>query len=428
MLHLTPSRLTIAIAIPAMALYACESTAPVQRTVSLKPTSGATQVLVGSKDRPAVQAPVDSLPPDNQVPAPVRTPLDPPASQAPSTENGVIPVGHVGTVAGPDADGKVLFKQPWGLAIDSKGRLIISDEGAGTLHVMDAARHVTTLAQGFNNPHGLAIDRTDHIWVTDYFNHRLKRVSSTGAVSTLSGASDSGTADGPVATARFSYPAAVAVYSPASPGPEQVFIADSHNHLIRRLAPEDLPWPVPEASEALPAESDALEVTTVGTPDGTGDLKGPFGVAVHPKGYIYVADTDHHRILRFEPDSKAEPDKPTLKVRVIAGTGSPGQADGIGTTAKFSSPMGLALDKAGNLYVADYYNHCIRRLSAPTADGKTTVSTVAGNGFKGFADGPRAQARFASPTAVAVDKTGNLYVADSENGRIRKVQLVKDPG
>jgi ABC-type branched-subunit amino acid transport system substrate-binding protein len=131
------------------------------------------------------------------------------------------------------------------------------------------------------------------------------------------------------------------------------------------------------------------------------------GMAIDRQGNIYIPEALGHRIRRITPDGF---------VSTLAGTGSPGYVNGPVATAQFSSPLGLAVDAAGNVYVADAGNHCVRLIRP---DG--TVTTLAGTGEPGYRDGPIGEAQFDGPTDVAVDAMGVLYVADSENDRIRAI-------
>jgi len=132
----------------------------------------------------------------------------------------------------------------------------------------------------------------------------------------------------------------------------------------------------------------------------------PFGVAVAENGIVYVADAGDNNRIRKISDGK---------VTTFVGD-KEGFADGIGQHASFNTPSGLAIDRDGNLYVADTGNNRIRKVSA-----NGVVSTIAGDGTAGYADGPAAQARFNGPIGVALDKQGNLYVADTYNDRIRRI-------
>src|SRR5581483_5561105 len=140
---------------------------------------------------------------------------------------------------------------------------------------------------------------------------------------------------------------------------------------------------------------------------GTARFNQPNAVAVDSKGTLYVADIVNQRIRRISGDGTAS---------TLAGTGDTGADNGPAGTARFAQPYGVAVDKDGNVYVADYGNFLLRKISP-----KGEVSTLAGSGQHGFANGEAFDAKFGRLTSVAVDKDGNVYVADTENHSIRKV-------
>jgi sugar lactone lactonase YvrE len=142
-------------------------------------------------------------------------------------------------------------------------------------------------------------------------------------------------------------------------------------------------------------------------PAGGAQVSAPRGLALDAAGNLYVADSENDRVRRISPDGS---------VTTFAGSGVQGFRDGESVEARFNEPWGIAVDRNGHLYVADRGNHSIRVI-AP--DG--TVSTLAGSGEKGFADGPAAAAMFDAPEDVAIDEDGTVYVADSNNNRIRRV-------
>nr|WP_230679114.1 NHL repeat-containing protein [Hymenobacter properus] len=243
---------------------------------------------------------------------------------------------------------------------------------------------------------GLAIAADGTLYVVDEENQTIRKIAPTGTVSTLAGATGSkGSADGAALAARFFHPVGLALAADGA-----LYVTDADNHTIRRVSPTGV-------------------VTTIaGTPSRKGSVDGrgpaaafrrPHGVAVDANGTVFVADTENHTIRKITPEGS---------VTTLAGaSGHKGSADGVGTAARFYHPAGLALDGAGNLYVADNGNHTIRKI-AP--DG--TVSTLAGQaGRHGGTDGPQSTARFLFPTGVAVDAIGNVYVADHLNATIRKI-------
>jgi DNA-binding beta-propeller fold protein YncE len=149
---------------------------------------------------------------------------------------------------------------------------------------------------------------------------------------------------------------------------------------------------------------------TYGFTDGTGSAAQfyyPYGVAMDSAGMVYVADTNNNRIRKITPSGV---------VTTLAG-GTSGFADGTGSAAQFYYPSGVAVDSAGMVYVADIYNHRIRKITPAGV-----VTTLAGFGTYGFANGTGSAAKFRYPFGVAIDHTGVVYVADRDNHRIRKIQ------
>jgi sugar lactone lactonase YvrE len=243
----------------------------------------------------------------------------------------------------------------------------------------------------FYSPEGMAVDSTDNVYVADTINHRIRKFTPEGVVTTLAGSGTSGYAEGTGTEAKFRYPKDVAVDDSAG----NVYVADRDNYRIRKIV-------------ISTGEVTTLAGSTQGYADGTGTeakFKDPSGVAVDSAGNVYVADMWNHRIRKITPGGV---------VTTLAGS-TDGYADGTGTEAKFSGPFGVAVDSAGNVYVADQYNHCIRKISP-----EGVVTTLAG-GTEGDVDGTGTAARFSSPYGVAVDSAGNVYVVDQGNHRIRKI-------
>lgn len=209
-------------------------------------------------------------------------------------------------------------------------------------------------------------------------------------VTTLAGDGSPAFRDG--AQAAFSDPFGIAVAADGT-----VYIADAgENNRIRKIAPDGTVMTLAGGSE--------------GFADGTAaaaSFNTPSGLAVSKDGSLFVADTGNNRIRKITPEGQ---------VSTIAGDGTAGYADGPAAQAKFNGPIGVAVDQRGNIFVADTYNDRIRMI---TTDGQ--VSTVAGHGTPGFADGDRRVALFDSPCGIITAADGSLIVADTGNDRLRKI-------
>ena len=209
----------------------------------------------------------------------------------------------------------------------------------------------------------------------------------------LAGDGQDGALDGTALASRFSDPYGVAI------GPRgAIYVADGG-----------------EANRIRVVQPDGAVSTLAGGKEGFVDGLGtaaafntPSAIALDHLGNLYVADTGNHAIRRIAPGGA---------VTTLAGNGSPGYADGIGRAAQFNGPVGIAVDDAGIVYVADTYNDRIRRIAQ---DG--TVTTLAGTGKPNLFDGPGTAAAFDTPSALAVDHDGNLYIADTGNNAVRRLR------
>ena len=245
---------------------------------------------------------------------------------------------------------------------------------AGTIGSADG----TGSAARFSYPHGVAVDSLGNVYVAEYGNHTIRKITPGGVVSTFAGlAGSTGSADGTASAARFDALFGVAVDSAGN-----VYVADLNNHTIRKITPGG----VVSTLAGLPGSGG-----TWGQPisaDGTGSVARfsyPTDVAVDSAGNVYVTDQNNHTIRKITPGGV---------VSTLAGLpGSSGSADGTGSAARFYYPFGVAVDSVGNLYVTDSYNDTIRKI---TPDG--VVSTLAGvAGSIGSADGTGSAARFDHP-------------------------------
>jgi hypothetical protein len=263
----------------------------------------------------------------------------------------------------------------------------------------------TGSAARFNDPSGVTLDVDGNLYVADGVNHTIRKIAPNGTVTTLAGkAGQSGRSDGTGEDARFYYPFGVAV-----DGDKNVYVADRFNRVIRMVTPEGIVTTV-FGSGQRPSIFD--------TGDGTGtdaSFYEPSGIALGGN-HLYVADGPHHTIRMIDLETR---EVTTLagKPGVAGPTTSGETGDGTGSGARFNNPQGIVVDGMGNLEVADTNNHTIRRV---TPNGE--VTTIAGSaGMSGSENGTGDGARFKRPVGVGTDGSGNLYVADQENQRIRKI-------
>lgn len=257
-------------------------------------------------------------------------------------------------------------------------------------------------AARFCQPHGLALDGAGNVYVADYYNYAIRKIAPDGSVTTLAGSvGEPGSADGAGSAARFDRPMAVAADSGGT-----LFVADAGSHTVRRVTPDGTVTTL----AGRPGEQ--------GCADGAGRearFRSPSGVAVDGSGNVYVADTGNHTLRKITSSGAVT----TLagKAEMKSGAMVGGFADGKGAGAKFRAPRGVAVDGAGNVYVADTDNAVVRKV---LPDG--TVKTLAGAaGSAGYANGTGAVARFSGPQYVAVDAAGNVYVTDAGNQVVRKI-------
>ena len=243
-----------------------------------------------------------------------------------------------------------------------------------------------------HGPTGIVVDKAGHLYVADQY-FRICKITSKGKISTFVGDGTFGYADGIGHAARFSFLEGIAIDAAGN-----LYVADSTNHRIRKVTPA--------------GEVSTLAGSEEGFADGAGStarFNRPHGIAIDSSGNLYVADRVNNRIRKITPIGE---------VSTFAGSGEMGNDDGVGAAAQFRWPTGIAIDAADNLYVADTYNHRVRKITP-----KGEVSSLAGNepGAAGYADGIGYAAQFNYPKGIVVDAAGNIYVADSDSSLIRKV-------
>ena len=362
-----------------------------------------------------------------------------------------LPAGIITTVAGNGAqyggmvysgDGgaatNALLMGPSGVAVDASGNLFIAGDGSQRIHKVDTNGIITTVAgNGYgeyayqnlwfsgdggiatnaelNLPNAVAVDANGNLFISDFYNGRIRKVDANGIITTVAG-SGNGTfsGDGGAATnATLGWPTGVAV-----DGCGNLFIADFENQRIRKVDTNGI-------------------ITTVagnGTNSFSGDggaatnaaLNSPYSVTVDTSGNFFIADSGNQRIRKVDTSGI---------ITTIAGNGTNSfSGDGGGATnAALSSPRGVVVDTRGNLFIADYVNNRIRKVNT-----NGIITTVTGNGNSSYNDlggfvpggfsgdgGDATTAALFNPCELTLDTSGNLFIADSGNQRIRKVAWQK---
>lgn len=368
------------------------------------------------------------------------------------------------------------FNAPYDLVIDSSDNIYVADAGNHLIRQIDNAGNVSTYAGSsrgfndgngntaqFNSPRGLEIDASGNLYVADYSNNRIRMIDTSQVVSTIAGSSRANS-DGVGTNARFYGP-----FDICQSSSNTFYISDSYNHAIRKLQYSSGSW-----------------ITTTlagGLGSGFKDGKGAFALMYYPEGVacandgsVYFSDRANHRVRRVDSEGNTSPvagqsifgfkdgslsesvlyapsnlyldgtdlyltdynnhrlrkidlssfspqtgDSGSinngLKVSTYTGyNGSGGYRDGDRVFARFNSPFGIVKDSSGNFYVADRTNNRIRKI-----DTSGNVTTYAGSGARAFADGPASSASFYYPSDLAIDGSGNIYVADYGNHRIRRI-------
>lgn len=330
---------------------------------------------------------------------PVNTTITP---LIPTNTGGAVPAtiyGEVSTFAGSGARGSTdgaattaSFNSPTRIINDAANNVFVADRDNNVIRKISPSGLVTTFAFGLYQPNGIAVDLTGNVYVADAASNSIKKITSTGSVSTFAGNGSQGNANGIGATASFYYPYDVTLDIAGN-----IYVADAYNNSIRKITATGL-------------------VTTLagngyqGFANGSGtsaSFNHPNCVATDAVGNIYVADPGNNIIRKVTP---------TGIVTTFAGSGTLGSSNGTATTATFNSPSGIALDAAGDFYVADLGNNLIRKI-----DPSGTVTTLAGSGNIGSTNGVRTFASFNHPNDVQVNAAGFLYIADFGNNLIRKI-------
>jgi trimeric autotransporter adhesin len=309
--------------------------------------------------------------------------------------------GHLGFKNGPLLSAE--FFSPSGLAFDAQGNLYVADEQNQRIRIITPAGMVSTYAGSglegfadggdsvakFNNPTGVAVDGAGTVYVADFGNNRIRRISKTHTVTQWAGSGTAGFADGSGTLASFNRPYSITVTAAGV-----AYVSDQANNRIRKIV-------------------SGVVTTLAGSglaqfADGTGaaaSFRNPAGVTVDPSGNVYLADASNNRMRKITAAGV---------VTTLAGHGSAGSGDGVDTLASFSTPSGIAVDPSGNIFVGDLGTGEIRKVAVQAA-----VRTLAGNGATDYLEGTGKGAHINAPYSISLDAAGTLFFEDGDR-RFRK--------
>lgn len=338
----------------------------------------------------------------------------------------ISPAGVVSTLAGGVAEGftdgsgpAARFNSPSGLALDAQGNVYVADTSNNAIRKITPGGAVSTLAgsgaaglvdgvggaANFNYPRGLTVDPAGNVYVADFYNFAIRKVSPAGAVQTLAGSGYSGNLNGMGPAAAFARPSGVAVGLDGA-----LYIADTANNLIRKITPEGF----------VSTYAGVRRGSAGGFKNGAiaeAEFSEPESLVIDAAGTIFVTDSGNGAVRKISS---------TGVVSSLVGRTVPGYQDGAGSIASFGYLGGGAIDQAGNVFVADYTNNVVRKVS-PLG----VVSTFAGSSVSGSTDGVGIAASFTNPISLTIDAADYLYVASGT--QVRKVSpigtvttLVKD--
>lgn len=320
--------------------------------------------------------------------------------------------GTAGVIGSSDGIGPVAeFNMPFGIVTDSSENIFVADymnsiirkitpDGtvstyagtAGVYGAVDGNRSTAT----FYVPAAIAIDSADNLYIADSGNNTIRKITANGDVTTLAGiAGMPGYADGSGTSTQFNMPAGIVVDKTG-----HIYVSDLGNQVIRKITPTGIVTTFAGiAGQSGSTDGDRL----------TGLLGGPYGLVIDKNENVYVADYANSNIRKITPAGY---------ITTIAGDSTnPGHVDGVGTAASFLYPAGITIDNAGILYVADFANHLIRKIAQ---DG--TVTTFAGS-VTGHSDGTGVAAEFYGPAGITYNKvSGSIYVSDTGNNTVRKIR------
>ena len=325
--------------------------------------------------------------------------------------------GRVGYKGGPALE--VALNRPNGIVVGKDGTIYFSDDNNhcvrkvtpdGRVMLVAGSPRVGGYEDGegeealFNSPHGLALDPQGNLYVCDYFNHAIRRITPGGRVTTIAGGHGSGFDDGPANEATFSYPIAIVRDSRGN-----LYVLETGNHALRKITPQGRVVTV--AGQGAP-----------GYKNGTGKgaaFSSPVGMAIDKYDNLYIVDAGNRCIRKVTPQGEVTT-YVDLRFRGWQIRGN--LSGGLSFSTANGQGGGVAVDADGNLYIADGGMHCVYQINT----AEKTVEILAGTGKPGWIDGNGKYARFYEPVEICVgEKPNTFYVCDYRNAAIRKITIEK---
>ncbi|GCE00751.1 NHL repeat-containing protein [Embleya hyalina] len=350
------------------------------------------------------------------------TVLERPATVVPQTISTVAGTGASGFSGDQGPATSARLYRPSYMARDRTGCLYLCDSENnrvrrvgpdGTIHTVAGTGTAGSAGDGgyatsaqLDSPSGLESDGEGNLYIAEYRGHRVRRVATDGKISTVAGTGQAGhSGDGESATsARLNSPVGLALRG------DELYIACRDSHKVRKVSTD--------RRISTVAGTGRGGYSGDGGPATSARLSNPHGVVLDDAGNLYIAELRNHRVRKVSTDKR---------ISTVAGTGREGFSGdgGPATSARLSGPTGLVLDRAGNLYIVECWNHRIRKVS-----GDGTISTVAGTGRGGYSGdgGPATSAQLGNPLSATLSEGQTLFVTCSSNHRVRAIAMAEQPG
>lgn len=309
------------------------------------------------------------------------------------------------------------FKQSYGICKDKLGNIFVADNGNNCIRKITPQGIVSTFAGSptagykngsvdsalFNLPAGVCVDDLGNVYVADLGNQRIRKINTSGIVSTVAGSGIAGFNDGIGLAAQFNYPRGICIDKNYN-----LYVGDSWNHRIRKIATNGTVTTYAGGGTAIGIQSVGAYIDATNT---AARFYTPSGVTVDTTGNLYVADAFNHRIRKIDTSGIVS----TVVGSGPTGQGQGGYLDGNALSSRLNVPTEVFVDSLNNLYIGDTFGNRVRKMDNNTG----AVSSIGGDGTAGFADGAGNVAKFNSPRGLVAYTNGKVYVVDFNNYRIR---------